>query len=40
MILSMNALSSTYMGKVDIGFGPCSWSGYAFHIKYALDKGR
>lgn len=39
MILSLNALSSTYMGKVDPGFGPCSWGGYAFYIKYALAKG-
>lgn len=39
MILSLNALSSTYMGKVAPEFGLCSWSGYAFYIKYALAKG-
>lgn len=39
MILSLDALSSTYMGKLDAGFGPCPWSGYAFYIKYAPAKG-
>lgn len=39
MTLSLDALSSTYMGMLDPGFGPCSWNGYAFYIKSALGKG-